>query len=222
MNLLPLELVEYIAKTDNKTWFVLVQTYKFLYEKSLDNKYVDDLKRKFLRYLTGSGRKINNCSNIYQHRNKMNYYEYYNNEVVYYLPNGTRHTFEEPCIFTSDYCHVKFYIWYKDGNIHRDNDLPAIIIDCESPYDEISFGAIYSYMDSIIESLNNNDIIPYDFYLDDAKIWVQNNCLYRGDGLPIIVREELDKNNMHRDRETLFLLENGEVTHYVNDVLKDG
>ena len=48
METLPLELIEYISKIDNKTWYLLVQVYRFLYEKTLNSNYMNELKRKFL------------------------------------------------------------------------------------------------------------------------------------------------------------------------------
>ena len=47
---LPPEIIEYIANLDNQVWHILVHVYKFLYLKTMDQTYVDDLKRKFLRY----------------------------------------------------------------------------------------------------------------------------------------------------------------------------
>ena len=43
-------------------------------------------------------------------------------KVIYMLPNGERHNYEVPSI-NSDGTQE----WYQHGQLHRDNDLPAII-----------------------------------------------------------------------------------------------
>jgi len=102
MNDFPLEVIEYIAKIDYQTWLILVQTYKFLAEKSFDPNYNNDLKLKFL-----------------QKRN-----DYENFKIAYCLPNGDLHNYENPSI---DMCGSQ--TWYQNGKRHRNFDLPAIIFD---------------------------------------------------------------------------------------------
>src|SRR5579872_4741289 len=99
MDILPYEVIEYIALQDHKIWLLLVQVYKFLAEKSYDQNYKDDLMRKFL-----------------QRREK-----YKDFEIAYCLPNRVLHNYEEPSInkFGNKY-------WYQHDELHRDNDLPAI------------------------------------------------------------------------------------------------
>lgn len=125
MNTLPLEVIEYIAKFDNKTWYHFVQVYRFLYEKTLNSNYVNDLKRKFLLYSTITNKRDVNATYKYNnrfHTLKTNDQSYV---TVYYLPNGQLHTCNNPCIA---YCGNEIlYIWFKDNNIHRDYDLPAVI-----------------------------------------------------------------------------------------------
>src|ERR1700722_5431120 len=59
----------------------------------------DDLKQKFLRMSSDNNWKIK-----------------------YTLPNGDVHTFDDPCIYSDGTKE-----WYQNGNLHRDNDQPAII-----------------------------------------------------------------------------------------------
>jgi len=104
MNSLPLEIIEYIAKSDDQVWLIMVQVYKFLAEKSDNLQYMDELKMKFLR------RKENvKCNEI----------EF---KVVYLLPNGIFHNGDDPSILKSG-----TLWWLKNDKFHRDNDLPAII-----------------------------------------------------------------------------------------------
>jgi hypothetical protein len=179
MDNLPSEIVVCIARLNNETWYKLVQVYKFLYIKSLDIEYSEELKRKFLFYST---RRQLNVPYTFKYNDNLHEEkeEYIGYKIIYYLPNGSLHTFEEPCIITHVYLHVEYQIWYKNNKIHRDNDEPAIIIKCNASYNQVP-----SDLDPIILSLDNHDIIE-DLYLDNSKLWVQNNHLHRENNKPTI------------------------------------
>jgi len=118
-NILPLEVIEYISRLDNEIWFKLVQVYHFLYKKTLDENYVNDLKRKFLLCSTISPKiKYNN-----QYKYKYNEKFHYDSQIyliVYYLPNGYLHTFEDSCVALCDNRKDRLRVYYKDNKIHRD------------------------------------------------------------------------------------------------------
>lgn len=165
---LPPEIIEYIANLDNQVWHILVHVYKFLYLKTMDQTYVDDLKRKFLLVSTSSPDIKYNTLYTYKYNNK-----FHNNYIlVYYLPNGDLHTFENPCIAKCEFEEQHLEIWYKDNKVHRDNDEPAII---QTSTNESNCFCVDSL--KVFESINDINTIPTWFDITNCKIWVKNNTL---------------------------------------------
>ena len=193
MNTLPLEVVEHIAKLDNETWYLLVQVYKFLSEKN----NVENMKRRFLL-----------CSSINTEYNKEVKYKYNSKfhtskdqrySIVYYLPNGDLHTFEDPCeTLPIKGCYLN--IWFKDNKIHRDNNEPALI-------------SVYEEVNSI--RLINFPVLQYLYHLfnkyyhirEDHKMWFKNGNLYRDNDLPVITI----------GKECKFYYKNGNILRVEND-----
>jgi hypothetical protein len=64
--------------------------------------------------------------------------------------------------------------WYKDGVLHRDNDLPAI---------EYSSGTKKWYKDGVLH--RDNDL-PAIEYSDGTKEWYKDGVLHRDNDLPAI------------------------------------
>ena len=180
MNTLPLEVIEYIAKLDNKTWYLLVQVYKFLSEKN----DVDDMKRRFLL-----------CS--------LSGTEY---SPVYYLPNGDLHTFENPCETHHSKNQSYLKIWFKDNKIHRDNDEPAVIVICPKDrkyYMPISDFPMFNHLSDKLGNFYNisnmkmwfkdnnlyrdNDLPVITDISNTYKEWRKDNVLHRDNDLPAII-----------------------------------
>ena len=180
MDLLPLEIIEYIAKINSETWYKLVRVYHFLYKKTSDIKYVDDLKRKFLLYstLTPSVNK----SAIYKYNEK---YHNLNFIVVYYLPNGNLHTFENPCIVSCclNTNHL-LHVWYKDNKIHRDDDNPSVIHVRNE--DKSLFPQISIIQERIFKDILH--LFPQYYWLDDIQMWFKHGLPHRDNDLPAIIR----------------------------------
>ena len=147
MNDLPLEVIEYIAQQDNITWYIMIQVFRFLAEKAGNKEYIDDLKKKFLRKILHNNFKI-----------------------AYGFPNGKLHTFDDPCV---DNCDNKY--WYRNGNIHRDNDLPALI--CIS-------GNRFWYQN---DKLHRDNDLPAIINNNGDQYWYQNDKLHRDNDLPAII-----------------------------------
>ena len=101
METLPPEVIELIAIDNHQTWLILVQVFKFLSHKITQ----EELKKKFLQ------RREN--------------YKRYIHKIIYCLPDGTLHNYEEPCIDGIDGISGKY--WYYNGKLHRDNDQPAVM-----------------------------------------------------------------------------------------------
>lgn len=106
INILPEDVIEYIARQDNKIWIILVQVFGFLAKKSLNLEYIDELKMLFIH------KRKNYVSNI-------SYIKY---KISYHLPNGDLHTGNFPCITNNG-----SEKWYKNDKLHRDNDKPTFI-----------------------------------------------------------------------------------------------
>jgi hypothetical protein len=186
MDLLPLEIIEYIARIDHSTWYKLVQVCRFLSEKTLDNNYVSDLKRKFLLCSTISQDIIYNRMYRYKYNDKFHVTDEQKYKIVYYLPNGNLHTFDDPCIAISWNRRNLLHIWFKDNKIHRDNDLPAVIHDMNGST------SIWN-MCSIKTEEVFKDILQYfpGFYiLDYIHMWFKNGLPHRDNDLPAIIRKE--------------------------------
>ena len=66
-------------------------------------------------------------------------------------------------------------IWYKNGEIHRDNDLPAIIY---------SNGAQYWYQNGLFH--RDNDL-PAIIFITGTQHWYKNGSLHRDNDLPAMV-----------------------------------
>lgn len=92
-----------------------------------------------------------------------------------------------PCILESTYDFISFYFpagifnsngnqaWFKDGELHRDNDLPAVI--------HIN-GTQKWYQNG---KLHRNNDLPAIIYADGQEVWFQNGKLHRDNDLPAVV-----------------------------------
>ena len=68
--------------------------------------------------------------------------------------------------------------WYKNGHLHRDNDLPASI------YPD---GSQFWYQNG--QRHRDNDL-PAAIYADGTQHWYQNGKLHRDNDLPAVIRED--------------------------------
>jgi hypothetical protein len=106
MDTLPLEIIELIATQSSQLWFTLVQVFRSLADRA--SIMLPDLQNKFL----------------FKTSNKFF-------SILYQLPNGVFHNFEEPSIVSKDHTSLILHsgdsVWYWQGEIHRENDQPAII-----------------------------------------------------------------------------------------------
>ena len=209
MNTLPLEIIEYIAKLDNKVWYLLVQVYKFLSGK--------DMKREFLLCST-----INN-SISYDKSVKYKYNSKFHNDntidtrvqfydKVYYLPNGDLHNFEDPCVINCEndqYLHV----WFKDNKIERDVDEPAVI-HVEKDEKFMGICIVYMYELPLFDYMGVKEAI---YSLNFSKIWFKNGHIHRDNDLPAVIKgkvteyKEWRKNGLlHRDNDLPSVIFGGE------------
>jgi hypothetical protein len=212
MNTLPLEVIEYIAKLDNEIWYKLVQVYKFLSEKN----NVDDMKQRFLLCSTMSNDVEYDHNVKYKYNSKFHIdnevvytpnKQYY--KLVYYLPNGDLHTFENPCV---TYCHYIFLylnIWFKDNKIHRDGDNPAAIFLYLVDDTDLKTSFLREF--PIFDHIHDKNYQVCDY----TKMWFKNNNLCRDNDLPVIVKQEHEthkewrKNNiLHRDNDLPAIINN--------------
>lgn len=65
-------------------------------------------------------------------------------------------------------------IWYQNGKLHRDNDLPAVITS----------GNQFWFQNGIKHRDNN---LPAEIYKDGYQSWFRNGVLHRDDDLPAVV-----------------------------------
>lgn len=200
METLPLELIEYISKIDNKTWYLLVQVYRFLYEKTLNSNYMNELKRKFLLCSTISPDVNYNKEVTYKYNKKfhLTFFEVIQNtrqnyEVVYYLPNGDLHTFEDPCIACYNSLH-ELHIWFKNNKIHRDDDKPALIhVYTQSPTIQLPYLTNNElYLSSVIILNHIIHLFPQYYTLDNIQMWFTNGLPHRDNGLPAVIKQYVD------------------------------
>ena len=216
MNSLPLEVIEYIAKIDNKTWYLLVQVYKFLYGKTFDSNYIDELKRKFLLCSTLTP-NVNYNKNIIYKYNKL-FHSFDNSqkyEIVYYLPNGNLHTFADPCKLCCQNGIDILHIWFKDNKIHRDNDLPAVI------HHRIGKEDIWNVKITMDDEPIFKDILKYFpkyFVFNEINMWFKNGLPHRDNDSPSIIKpnwKEWRQNGLlHRDNDMPALVIYGIETWY--------
>jgi hypothetical protein len=203
MNDLPFEIIEYIAKLDNEIWYKLVQVFKFLSNKNS----TEDMKRKFLLCSSNTGFEPNSSV-------KFKYIKKDGYALIYYLPNGNLHTFEDPCIAYDPISDIHINIWFKDNLIHRDND-PAII-----SMNDKCFSDYHGYKFLMLKYLN------ISFFYASTKVWLKNGNFYRDDDLPVIVQGEFDeikewrKNGLrHSDNDLPAFITDNVRCWYQNDLL---
>lgn len=145
MDTLPTEVLELIATRSPQLWFGLVQVFCQLGNRGRETDFPINLERKFLI------KSDDNSGNIF-----------------YRLPNGDFHTFEEPCISRN------IQMWYKYGELHREDDQPAIIFP--------DGRREWHYQGRLHRDNDNPAIIcPHDNYA-----WYTNGVLHRENDQPAV------------------------------------
>ena len=102
-----------------------------------------------------------------------------------------------------------YQCWYKNGELHRDNDLPAIITPNEKKY---------WYKNGLRH--RDNDL-PAVILQDEFQFWYKNGELHRDNDLPAIIYTDgtqkwFQNGERHRDNNLPAIIEpNGNYSWYI-------
>ena len=190
--------------------FLEPQEIKELYETCKETKVMFNELTKHTNFIVSCNRIILNKEiKWFKLKNiKLKLLETYENinGTQEWYKNGNRHRDNDlPAIIFAN----GDQIWYKNGKRHRDNDLPA----------SISFNGNQYWYKNGKQHRDNN--LPASIYLNGTQFWYKNGLQHRDNDLPASIwsngTQHWYKNGiLHRDNGPAIILANGSQYWFKN------